>query len=96
MSWQYHTELDFLGTSQFQNMCCREVRKFLPDLEFSEKGAREKTFVAHIPMTDLTLYLYMDSAAVRSPTADLLIERSGSEKPEELVSQLIKRLSNAI
>ena len=77
-------------------MCCREVRKFLPDLEFSESGTSEKTFVAHIPMTELTLYLYIDSAAVKSPTANFQIERSGSEKPEDLVSQLIKGLSNAI
>ncbi len=96
MSWAQLSETDFLGTSPFQNLCCRQVRKFLPELEFTDLGVSEKVFVAHIPATNVALYLYSDSVTLNSATGALRLRSSDFQEPEHLVSKLIAELSNAI
>jgi hypothetical protein len=96
MTWKQLAQMDSLGTSPFQNLCCRELRKFLPDLEFSENGDSEKYFVTNVPMTDITIYVYVDGAALKSSTVNLKLERADSKEPLDLVLRLIKELSNAI
>ncbi len=96
MSWAQLSKTDFLGTSPFQNMCCRDVRKFLPGLEFSESGTTEKVFLAKIPSANLELTLYADSVLLSSPTDQLILHSAGFDQPEDLVARLIAELSNAI
>lgn len=96
MSWAQLAKIDFLGTSPFQNLCCREVRKFLTGLEFIEQGEAEKVFIASIPSTDLTLYLYYDTVILQSTTARLTLKPEDFERPEDIVARLIAELSNAI
>ena len=95
MSWEQLAEMDAFGTSRFQNLCCREVAKFLPDVKFEERGDTAKTFVADIPMHAITVCLYLDSAEILSTEAHVRLERSNFPTPEDLALQLIKELSNA-
>ena len=95
MSWKQIEEIDVFGTSLFQNLCCRKVAKFIPEVMFEEKGAEEKHFVAEIPVNDIKVYVYLDSAEIVSPSLNIRFERAGSATPEDLTMQLIKALSNA-
>ena len=96
MSWKHFGNADFLGTSPFQNLCCREIWKFLPDLEFSEEGELQKTFVANILSPNIELYLYFDSVEMKSPAAEIFLAPAEFERPEDLVARLITELSNSI
>lgn len=95
MSWKQLAEMDVFGTSPFQNLCCREVARFIPDVMFEEKGTSEKYFVAEIPMNGIKVYVYPDSAEIVSPSLGIRFERADSETPQDLTLQLIKELSNA-
>ena len=95
MSWEQLAEIDAFGTSRFQNLCCREVANFLPDVLFEEWGAIEKYFVADILRNDISVYVYRDSAEIVSPILKIRFERSDAVTPEGLAMQLIKELSNA-
>ena len=96
MSWSRHAEMDAFGTSLFQNLCCREVAKFIPEVMFEEKGADEKHFVAELPVNGSKVYVYLDSAEIASPNLGIRFDRADAETPEDLAMQLIKALSNAI
>ena len=96
MSWAQLSDRDFLGTSPFQNLCCRDIRKFLPELEFVETGETEKVFVANIPMANIELVLYLDSVVVKSAAGEQIFEAENFEQPEDLVARLIAELSNSI
>ena len=95
MSWEQLAEIDAFGTSRFQNMCCREVGKFLPLALFEEMGDREKYFVADILVNDIWVYVYRDSAEIVSPNLNIHLQRSDTVTPEALAMELIKALSNA-
>ena len=95
MSWKQIEEIDVFGTSLFQNLCCRQVAKFIPEVMFEEKGAEEKHFVAKIPLNDIKVYVYLDSAEIVSPSLNIRFERANSAIPEDLTMKLIKELSNA-
>ena len=95
MSWRKLAETDAFGTSLFQNACCRQVIKFIPEAVFEEKGAEEKYFVAKIPLIDLKVYVYLDSAEIVAPSLNIRFERANSATPEDLTMNLIKELSNA-
>ncbi|MFT7221263.1 MAG: hypothetical protein ACI8Z1_002885 [Candidatus Azotimanducaceae bacterium] len=95
MSWEQLAEMDVFGTSPFQNLCCRDVAKFIPAVMFEEQGLQEKYFVADIPMNGIRVFVYLDSAEIVSPALDIRFDREDSETPEDLVLQLIKALSNA-
>lgn len=96
MSWSQLADIDFLGTSPFQNLFCREIRKFLPEIEFVEIGEFEKAFVADVPSTDIEISLYFDSIILRSPTADLMFESYRFRQPKDLVARVIAELSNSM
>ena len=96
MSWTQFKNRDFLGTTPFQNLCCRQVRKFIPNLEFSEIGAFEKVFVAQIPDTQVMLTLDADSALICSGSSQLELNAAAFKQPEDLVARLIAELSNSI
>ena len=95
MSWRQLAEIDAFGTSLFQNACCRQVVKFIPEAMFEEKGAEEKHFVAKIPVIGLKVYVYLDSAEIVSHSLNIRFERANSATPEDLTMKLIKELSNA-
>ena len=95
MSWKQIEGIDVFGTSLFQNLCCREVARFIPEVKFEEQGADEKHFVAEIPQNEIKVYVYQDSAEIVSPSLNIRFERAGSATPEDLTMQLIKALSNA-
>lgn len=95
MSWSQLAEMDVFGTSPFQNLCCREVAKFLPDVMFEERGEQEKYFVAEIPMNAIRIYVYLDSAEIVSNDLNIRFDRADSETPEALALLLIRSLSNA-
>lgn len=95
MSWEQLAEMDAFGTSRFQNLCCRGVVKFIPDVMFEEKGESEKFFVADIPINNIKIYVYLDRAEIVSPQLDIQFERADSETPEVLALKLIRELSNA-
>jgi hypothetical protein len=95
MSWKLFEEIDVFGTSLFQNLCCRQVAKFIPEVMFEEKGAEKKHFVAEIPLNDIKVYVYLDSAEIVSSSVNIRFERVDSATPEDLTMQLIKALSNA-
>lgn len=95
MSWKQLAEIDAFGTSLFQNLCCRQVSRFIPEVMFEEKGAAEKHFVAVIPRNDIKVYVYLDSAEIVSCGLNIRFERADSATPEDLTMRLIKALSNA-
>ena len=95
MSWKQIEGVDVVENSLFQNLCCRQVAKFIPEVMFEEKGVEEKHFVAEIPVNDIKVYVYLDSAEIVLPTLNIRFERAGSATPEDLTMQLIKALSNA-
>ena len=95
MSWKQIEGIDVFGTSLFQNLCCREVARFIPEVKFEEQGADEKHFVAEIPQNEIKVYVYQDSAEIVSPSLNVRFERADSATPEDLTMQLIKALSNA-
>ena len=95
MSWKQLAEIDAFGTSLFQNICCRQVSKFIPEVMFEERGAEEKYFVAGILRNDIKVYVYLDSAEIVSPSLNNRFERADSATPEDLTMRLIKALSNA-
>lgn len=96
MSWAQLSETDFLGTSPFQNLCCRHIRRFLPQLEFFESGTSEKVFVAEVPANDLKLFLYKDSVLLKSAAGEVSLYARTFAQPEDLVARLIAELSNAM
>ncbi|MFT4714647.1 MAG: hypothetical protein ACJAVI_003910 [Candidatus Azotimanducaceae bacterium] len=95
MSWEQLAEMDAFGTSRFQNLCCRGVAKFIPDVMFEEKGEDEKYFVADIPINNIKVYVYLDRAEIVSSGLEIRFERADSETPEDLSLKLIRELSNA-
>ena len=82
-----------------QNLLLNRIKtsliKFIPEAVFEEKGAEEKHFVAKIPLIDLKVYVYLDSAEIVSPSLNIHFERANSATPEDLTMKLIKELSNA-
>ena len=95
MSWKQLEQIDAFGNSLFQNVCCRQVAKFIPKVMFEERDADEKHFVAKIPLNDIRVYVYLDSAEIVSPSLNIRFERANSVTPEDLTMKLIKGLSNA-
>ena len=96
MSWKQLGNTDFLGTSPFQNLCCRQIWKFLPEVEFTESGTTEKVFMASIPSAKLELTLYSDSVVLRSPESSLILHSVAFDQPEDLVARLIAEISNSM
>jgi hypothetical protein len=95
MSWDQLAEMDVFGTSPFQNLCCRNVARLIPDVVFEEKGTVEKYFVAEVPIIDIKACVYLDSAEIISPSLNIRFDRANARTPGDLTLQLIKALSNA-
>ncbi len=96
MSWEQLTEKDALGTSRFQNLCCRALTNFMPGLIISEEGDDEKHYVADFGVNNTSVVVYLDAVVISSLELNIRLAAVDYSTPADLVQQLQKRLSNAI
>ena len=87
-AWEVSSRVGDRQLSPFQAATLEAIRRELGELAFCEEGEGDAYLVAR--RLNLTIYVYRDSAALRTESLDLRFERWDYNSPTGLIEAFIK------
>ena len=94
LTWDEVSNLDLVGFSEFQRLCCASLRQNISGLNFEESGSKEKYYLADVDRIDAMIYVYRSGAEITSSMIDERFEACDYDSPSRMIQSLVSKLAD--